>query len=281
MRRVFNLKYISIVILLSFLSCEDVVNVDVPNESPKLVVDASINWEKGTVGNEQTIKLTLSTPYFTLQNNVPAIGASVQIVNLNDNTSTNFVDNNDGKYTTNSFVPVLNTEYRLDITYNGEQYSAVETFKSVVPINDITQTTDGGFDDELTEISIFFNDPILEENYYLVKFQLTTDVLPTFFTIKDEFSNGNEMTVFFEKDDEDDEFDALNVGDEVDIELIGISKQYYNYMSLLLDQADSQGPFSSTPAPVNGNCINSSNSSNTPYGYFRLTEVDKTSYTVQ
>ncbi len=281
MRRFFIINYLLVIFSVFLLSCEDVVDIDVPNETPKLVIDASINWEKGTSGNEQLIKLSLSTPYFSLQNNVPAVGANVQVMNLVDSTIFVFTDNSDGTYTTNSFSPELNTEYRLDIAYEGEQYSSVETFKSVASISNINQTIAGGFDDSLIEVNIFFNDPVLEENYYLIKFQQTTDVLPYFITIKDEFTNGNEMTIFFEKDDEDSDLDALNPGDEVNIELIGISEQYYNYMSLLLQQTEGQGPFSTTPAPVNGNCVNKTNAINTPYGYFRLTELDNTQYTVQ
>jgi hypothetical protein len=264
-----------------FYSCEDVIDIEVPSESAKLVVDASINWEKGTLGNEQVIKLSLSTDYFASVTNVPAIGANVKVTNLATNVVTVFNDNNDGSYTTNTFTPELNIEYRLDIVYDQEAYFSYETFKSVASISNITQTTAGGFDDSLTEVNIFFNDPILEENYYLIKFQESVDILPYFITIKDEFTNGNEMTIFFEKDDEDSEQDALNPGDIVNIELIGVSKQYFNYMSLLLDQTEEQGPFAATPAPVNGNCINAMNPEKSAYGYFRLTELDKVRYTVQ
>jgi hypothetical protein len=281
MRRVFKIIFLLVIFSLFFLSCEDVVDIEVPNETPKLVIDASINWEKSTSGNEQLINLSLSTPYFATQKNIPAIGASVQVLNIANNTITNFTDNNDGTYTTDVFLPELNTEYQLDVTYGGEQYSSIETFKSVASISNVNQSITGGFNDSLTEINIFFNDPALEENYYLIKFQQTTDVIPYFITLRDEFTNGNEMTIFFEKDDEDSDLDALNPGDEVNIELTGISKQYYNYMSLLLQQTDGQGPFSSTPAPVNGNCVNITDATNTPYGYFRLTEVDAKQYTVQ
>ena len=50
-------------------SCEDAIEVNAPTENPRLVIDASINWFKGTIGNEQEIKLSLTTPYF--ENSVP------------------------------------------------------------------------------------------------------------------------------------------------------------------------------------------------------------------
>jgi hypothetical protein len=277
-------SYFNILVILGiicFCSCEEVIDVDVPNQTPKLVVDASINWVKGTDGSEQIIKLLLSTDYFSSETYVPALGADVRITNLITDEVVQFLDNNDGDYITSDFVPVLNTDYKLDIIYDGETYTSLEKFKSVSSISNITQTTSGGFNDSLIEVNIFFNDPVLDENYYLVKFQEDIDLLPTFIVLKDEFTNGNEMTIFFEKDDDDSDSDALFTDDVVNIELAGISKQYYNYMSLLLDQTEGQGPFATTPAPVNGNCINVSNPDKFAYGYFRLTEVDQETYIVE
>ena len=271
---------ITLFILFLFNSCEDVIDVDLPTTEPRLVIDASINWEKGTLGNNQEIILSLSTDYFSSDKFVPATGATVEIINLSSNEVFTFIDNNTGSYTIDAFIPELNTAYGLSIVYNNQIYYAEETFKSVTPISNINQTVDGGFDDSLTEVNIFFDDPISEENYYLVKFSEPLDLLPRYITLKDEFTNGNQMTIFFEKDEDDGVDGDLIPGDLVDIELFGISKQYFNYISLLLDQTDGQGPFATTPAPLNGNCINTLNANEPAYGYFRLTEVDKKTYTI-
>ena len=66
-------------------SCEDVIDIDVPSSEPKLVIDASINWFKGTSGNLQEIKLTLSAPYF--DNEIPLVnGAEIIITDTHNNT---------------------------------------------------------------------------------------------------------------------------------------------------------------------------------------------------
>ena len=76
------------------MSCEDVIDVNVPTESPRLVIDASINWFKGSLGNEQQIKLTLTAPYF--ENSVPpANGAQVEITDTNNNIFIFIEDSND------------------------------------------------------------------------------------------------------------------------------------------------------------------------------------------
>ncbi|MEJ6791194.1 MAG: DUF4249 family protein, partial [Lacinutrix sp.] len=116
-----NLKYILILFIIC-TSCEDVIDVEVPNIAPRFVIDASLNWFDGDSGEYQAIKLSLSAPFF--ENQVPpATGA---IVNVTDNTNTyNFVDsNNDGVYECFNFNPQLNQEYILNITYNEETYIA-------------------------------------------------------------------------------------------------------------------------------------------------------------
>ena len=52
------------ILIIITISCEDVIDVNLNNAEPRLVIDASINWFKGTTGNEQSIKLTLTAPYF-------------------------------------------------------------------------------------------------------------------------------------------------------------------------------------------------------------------------
>jgi hypothetical protein len=272
-----------LVTLLVLTSCEDVIDVEVPRAAPRLVVEASLNWEKGTVGNNQTIKLSTSTPYFdtTVVNDV--VGALVKVTNTNTNTDYIFTDENNGNYTVNNFLPIINNAYTLEIIYNGETYIAEETLKSVSEINAVEQSIEGGFDDEVLDVSIFFDDPVDEENYYLIRFIEEGDLFPILETETDEFSNGNEMDEFFEKDkDEENDQEEFNPGDNVTITLYGISERYYNYIDLLIEQYDSGGdPFSSTPAEIKGNCINETNENNYAFGYFRLSETVIVNYTFE
>jgi hypothetical protein len=80
--------YYLIVLSFFFSSCEEVIDVDLQATTPRLVIDASINWFNGTLGNEQEIKLTLTVPYFD-EEIPPANGAIVSIMNT-DNVVFNF-----------------------------------------------------------------------------------------------------------------------------------------------------------------------------------------------
>lgn len=276
-------KSLIILVTIVMSSCTDVIDVDVPTAEPRLVIEATIEWEKGTTGNEQLIKLSTSVPYFSSTTNNIVTGASVKITNNTDNTEFIFIDQNNGNYTNSSFIPVLNDAYTLEVNYEGETYIAHENFVPVVDIVEITQTREDGFDSDLLEVNVLFDDPEDEENFYFLKFQEEGDILPELFDISDEFTNGNRMTVFYEKEeDEDINQKEFEVGDVVNIEFYGVSEPYFNYIRLLIEQYESVGdPFSTTPVALRGNCTNPNNPDNYAFGYFRLTEVVKTNYTFE
>lgn len=277
------LKYGLILLGLILASCTDVIDVELQAAPPRLVVEASINWEKGTIGNNQSISLSISTPYFDSTNNEYVSSASVKVLNENDGTEFIFSHQNEGVYACIDFIPELYQSYILEIEYKEEMYIAKETLMPVTDITKISQSKENGFVDDVIGVAVSFKDPVAEDNYYLMKFQEQKDLLPTLFDADDEFTNGNEMRIVYEKiTDEKTGEKELEPGDILDIELYGISKNYYNYIRLLISQNETgDGPFSTIPAPIKGNCINSSNPKNYAHGYFRLTQVDRTTYTVE
>lgn len=271
------------VISLLLMGCQDVIDVEVPYAGPRLVVEASLDWEKGTVGNNQTINLSELRPYFDSTDPIGVAGATVQITDESNGDIIDFVDQGNGDYTTSEFLPVVNQSYTLKIVNNGTTYVAKETLMPVVAIDRVDQSTENGFDPNVIEVNVYFDDPLEEENFYLLIFQERKDLFPTLVDVSDEFTNGNEMLIFYEKfNDEDTGEKELQPGDIVDIKFYGISKTYYNYIRLLIEQNDAGGdPFATIPAPLKGNCINIDDPDDPALGYFRLTQVDKRTYIVQ
>lgn len=274
---------LSLIFCLVFASCEDVIDVKLSEAKPRLVIEASIDWQKGTSGNQQYVKLSKSSPYFDTNGNYEVTGASVKVTNNNTGAEYVFNDENDGTYTISNFLPIVNHEYTLEIIYEGETYIGKETLMPVTDITGITQSVEGGFDSELLEVNVYYTDPEDEENFYLIKYMEEGDLFPVLKASSDEFVNGNDLYDVWEKrDDEDDNEKPFEVGDNISISLHGISKRYYNYIRILIEQYDSGGsPFSSTAAKLKGNCVNVTNPENYPYGYFRATQVEKVNYTFQ
>lgn len=262
-------------IVLVFTNCEDVIDVDLNTAEPRLVIDASINWFKNTSGNEQSIKLTLTAPFFN-DSVPPANNAIVSITDANNNIFNFAEDGQTGIYRNNNFIPVINNTYVLTIIYEGETYTATETLKSVVPIDYVEQNDEGGFSGEDIELKAFYTDPANIENYYFFEFISDIAVIPTLEVYEDRFTDGNQIFGFYTEED-------LATDHIVTIRNYGVSEQFYDYMFILLQQGseESGGPFETQPATVRGNCINNTNPENYPFGYFRLSEVDELIYTVQ
>jgi hypothetical protein len=269
--------------VVGFSSCTDVIEVEVPTAPPRLVIEASIDWQKGTSGNFQRIRLSSSTPFFENLQDSPVTGALVKITNDMDGTEFVFQVQDNGSYFTTSFVPVIGQSYTLQVEHEGETYIAKETMTPVVEIDSVFQSTDNGFDQNALEVNVLFTDPANIPNFYLAKFLRQGDLLPTLFDIKDEFTDGNQIKIIYERiENEDTGEKEFEPGDVIEIDLNGISSQYYDFMRILIEQSGNSGNlFSTIPAEIKGNCINVTEPDHYPYGYFRLTEVDKRVYTFQ
>lgn len=263
-----------IILFFLIVSCEDVVDINVPEAEPRLVIEASINWYKGTSGNQQDIKLSLSAPYFDLE--IPAAtGAEVSISDDNNNIF-EFTESQPGLYQNNTFIPEINGRYYLTIVYDGDTYSASETLKAVPEIESIEQTDNTGFTGDETEIKAYFTDFIEEGNYYFFEFLNGNNAYPDLEVYKDEFVNGNQIFGYYSDEN-------LEQGDQLTIRNYGVSEQFYQFMYVLLQQNsdNSGGPFETQPATVRGNCINETNPDKYPLGYFRVSEADEYIYTIQ
>ncbi|SKB49813.1 DUF4249 family protein [Dyadobacter psychrophilus] len=271
-----NGKLGALLLLIGFLnSCTDVIDVKVPNGGARLVVDASIKWQKGTTGKTQTINLRKSTAYFDKNPNVPVTGASVTVTKENDGSVFVFADKNDGSYTATDFVPELNASYTLKILYNGNSYTATETLIAAPVVNRVEQAIEGSDGDIEIVLQVFFDDPGAVKNYYLGEFTPSNLPLPSLAVISDKFSDGNEN--YIENDNEN------NVaGVTVGINVYGISQRYYDYLNILIQQSgsDEGGPFPTIPVPLKGNCTNVNDPNEEVLGYFRLGEFDTTTHTI-
>ncbi|MEX0287870.1 MAG: DUF4249 domain-containing protein [Flavobacteriaceae bacterium] len=273
-------KLLGALCLLFFSACQDVVDIEVQNGPERLVVEASLDWEKGSPGNVQTIRLRKSSAFFDTSSLSEVTGASVIVTNDTNGETYVFTDQNNGAYVTNSFVPVLGQSYTLRIEYNGEVYTATETMTGVTDITNVFQDREDGFDEEILEVHVVFTDPEEEGDNYLFKFQRQGDRLPDLEVAEDRFVNGNEIDWWYEIEDEED-VPPFEPGDVVDIEMYGISKAYYEYIKILIDQLGGVGIFETTPVSVKGNCINTTRPENYAHGYFRLTQFVKRSYTFE
>ncbi len=264
---------LALVALTVLSSCfEDVVEVDLPASEPRVVVDAAIDWVKGTEGKEQVVYLNYTTPYFE-QTESPIAGAEVAI-RKGDKTFL-FAEDTPGVYRCQNFEPELGASYQLKVKMNEATYIAEEIMTSVASIDSIVQAVRTSFGEEELEVKVFLTDPEGVENFYLYDFVDPRKATKRLFVFDDRFTDGNAMHLSYFSDE-------LISGDSLRIKQIGASTQYYDYMSKLSSATGGGfGPFGTIAAEIKGNVLNQTNPDKPALGYFRLSEVDSDTYVIQ
>ncbi|MFH6996601.1 DUF4249 domain-containing protein [Flavobacterium sp. FlaQc-57] len=262
----------SLLFVLLFLSCDKVVELDLENGDPKIVIDAEIIWEKGTSGNQQSIKITRMAPYYSPT--TPKVsGAQVRVEN-SDGVVFTFNESEPGLYVCSNFVPAINMEYKLFVNVDGQTLTATEKLIAVPPVERIDQEFMPDISGpDLIVVSFYYKDPADQANYYLTDYKSKLSAFPEYTSTSDEFVNGNEIVEKFSDAD-------LKPGIVLDITHRGVSKNFYNYMNLILEVTNSN-PFAATPGNIRGNIINTTNADNFVLGYFRVCEANKINYVVK
>ena len=268
------MKYFSALLLfaltISLFSCEDVIEVEVQNTTPRLVIDAQFNIFTALEAPrlEGGVKLSMSANYFDL--NVPIIkDALVTITHLNSGLEYPLLfDESIGMFLPNKidFLTDFNSKYELSVLHQGQAYTGSTVFVPVPPILKAVQGTKTLFSGDETEIILSFQDFSEREDFYLYDFGQEI-----YRPIEDRFFQGEEFVFshFYSSDE-------VKVGDIITIKAHGVEEQYYNYFNLILTLTDSNGgPFQSLPASSRGNILNVTQPDNYPLGYFLISESDQ------
>lgn len=253
-------KWICIALILPFLalhSCEDVIDVDLPETDVRLVIEGLIRISGEGESDLILIKLTETAPFFDLE--VPLVSdAKVELSTSSKNYPLTY---GAGFYSTTISRKETSTEtFELRITYKGEEYRGSAKMIPTVPVDDLKQGSGSLFSGNEKELIVSYTDPPETDDYYLF------DLDYGFFLVsEDSFYQGNPFSFSYFYED-------LEAGDRVTIRILGIDKNFYDYMNIVISQTgqDAGGPFESPPAVVRGNIRNITNPENYPLGYFAI-----------
>jgi hypothetical protein len=268
------MKYFSALLLfaltISLFSCEDVIEVEVQNTTPMLVIDAQFNMytKEQQLRLEGGVRLSFSANYFDEE--LPVVkDALVTITHLNSGLEYPLLfDESIGMFVPDKidFLTDFNSKYELSVLHQGQAYTGSTVFVPVPPILKAVQGTKTLFSGDETEIILSFQDFSEREDFYLYDFGQEI-----YRPIEDRFFQGEEFVFshFYSSGE-------VKVGDIITIKAHGVEEQYYNYFNLILTLTDSNGgPFQSLPASSRGNILNVTQPDNYPLGYFLISESDQ------
>ena len=258
-----------IFLLLLFLSlsysCEDVIEVDLPVDQPRLVVDALVRI--GDVQSPTTVvRILASTTSSFFEDVSPAQLDEISILNTESNVEIQLTEETVGS---GIYRRVIATDFLtsgqlvLKINFENQLYEATTSFVPSVPIDNLVQGTTTLFSDDETEIIISYTDTPDQVDFYLFDFNFDE-----YLVSEDTFYPGQsfQFSYFYEP--------GLAPDTELEVGIMGADEPFYNYMTQLIVQAGGdQGPFQTPAATVKGNIVNTTNSDNFALGYFALSEI--------
>ncbi len=259
------MKHNILLILLSFLisifSCTEKIDIDLDSTYERIVVEGYLTDEN----KPHQVKITKSADYFSNKPAGPITGATVSI---NDgNTNFNLTETNPGIYETDTMSGVPGKNYTLSIDINGNNYTASEYMHICPPIDSIGLKK-YRLDSEYIAVLIYAQEPGNETNHYAwlayKNDTLVTDTLREVFFSDDIFIDGSYINGV------DVQYVEVGYGDIITLEMLSITKEYYDYMLKVMLETDwNGGPFDGPPANFYGNI------SNEALGYFAVYSIER------
>lgn len=272
MKKLFRLFFFCVVVG-SMTACEEVIDLDLGNSQPKIVMEGLITTDTGPY------QLTISQSVdFGETNDFPPVVGAVVTVTDEDGNSEVFREAADGVYNTIDLQGERGKTYRMDVEYAGEFYSASSTIPGTrVPIDSLAYEfmEESLFVKEGYYITAYLTDPAIEVNYYRIKVFVNGE--PYYFEIgdntfkddnlwyfNDQFFDGKQMDIEFPH--------TLQVGDKVELELYQVDKSTYDYYRTLGELGGIGGVAPANPL---------SNWSNEALGYFGAVSVEYASLVIE
>lgn len=275
--------------LLGFflISCEDVIEVDVPSQDSRLIVDALIRIDADEPFTLVTVRVSETNSFFET-----ITSADIQQITLNNLDNPGSGDEpilyetepGSGIYTRVFSTEELMTDtWFLQIDYNGEIFVATSKFVPTVPFDSVEQGDEILFEDTETEVIVSYTDVPEREDYYLFDFDFDN-----YLASEDTFYEGQSFSFSYFLDED------LEPWDEIIVSIMGIDEDFYNYMNLLIDQSNQlQSPFETPSVTVRGNIINATeidnddtfnnvdDPNNFALGYFAIVQEYQASLVIQ
>ncbi len=287
--------------MLSF-GCEDVIDVDVPEEEPRLVVNALMRVDIDEEFIPVVVSLTLTSGFFdqipitSADDNISiiqeafdedgnVIGSGVSSLSEQPPGSGIYMPDPtfDGDQRIRVEQTAFDIEYTMIIPHQGKRYAAQTRYVPTVPIDNLEIGDGTLFGDDETELIVTFTDNPDRDDFYVFDFGFGE-----FLTTEDQFFQGQQFAFSYFYDQ------IFEPGTVLEVSILGADQNFYNYMDLLIEQTEGQqGPFQTPVATARGNVFDITNLDNInvldnvenpdefALGYFAIVQEYRASITVE
>ncbi|MCC6370313.1 MAG: DUF4249 domain-containing protein [Bacteroidia bacterium] len=273
--------------VVTFSSCEDVVQVKLDEGSKIYVIDAFVN----DLAAPQTIRVLTSDSYFSNREAPPVPNASVVLRDMTDNKQYTFTYTSNGNYVytpaATETMAVVNHQYQLEVGVDGVVYTSITTQKRAAKIDSIISlpADNGGFGppakDGIFSCYLIAKDKTdSNTDYYWVK-TFRNDTLfnaPSDINLSIDGTNGPVSGVPVDSTDFTPPivflgFKPYKLFDRCKVEIHSISRDTYFFFVQAAAQINNGGLFATTPENVKTNIVTPNNAKTKAIGWFNMASV--------
>jgi len=247
-----DILHILFLSILIFTSCEKVIDVDLKDAKPRVVVEAQITSNKGV----NFVSLTKTSRFYSTDTTETIRGAIVKISNDNGNVFT-LDEIRPGLYNSNILAAYENQKYKLSIISSEGSFEATSTTKSLVKIDSVNIELNefipgGGAENENKhyQITAYFNDNPDEVNFYRLRLVVNGEYMSGFHVVDDRVFNGKTIPYNFNGI-------VLEDNDKIWVELFDVDEANFQYFYTLARLQNNGGDITpgNPPSNIEGGAI--------------------------
>ncbi|MFC0776098.1 DUF4249 domain-containing protein [Terrimonas alba] len=247
LKRIFTWCFAGATVSGLLSSCQKVIEIDTRNAEEKYVVEGVVTDE----ADKSFVKLS-TTKNITENNDFPPVtGATVLI---NDNSGNNIIlsETSPGTYTAPALVGSPGKTYSLDVTVNGEKFTATSTMPQKINLDTLFISDEILFGETRKLANIAYQDPAGKGQCYRYVQYVNGKKNKPIFVNNDDYSDGKyvQSKLWYLVDEDENPEEEIKSGDTLTIDMLCIDPAVYKYWYSVFQSATGSSQSASPANPV-------------------------------
>ncbi|RZK23660.1 MAG: DUF4249 domain-containing protein [Flavobacterium sp.] len=228
---IFTIISISALLLITLSGCEKVIDLELKDSEPVIVIYGDINDQL----ENQYVRISKSYN-FTEPNKFNAVTGARVIITSQAGSVINYSEITPGVYQSPKFRGITGVKYTLDITVEGQKFTATSTMPEKVFLDSLNFREVSFFGKNSTHLVANFHDPLGIQNQYRYLLSVKNKAVEDLVT-EDRFNDGNKVanTIYHDLND-------LEPGDDIELDLQCIDRNVYKYYYAFGQNSGEGGP---------------------------------------
>jgi hypothetical protein len=219
--------------LMALTACEKVVDIDLNNAQPRIVIEGKLyrRYSTPTAFKDSALVKLSTSKSFEADN--AFVGTAGGTVTISDDAGTVYplTEVATGIFLSTDIPCEIGHTYTLNVTMAGQAYTASSTVQVPVPFTRLSQERQDFAGDERKVANVSFTDPVGKgNNYRFIQYRNGKAAQPIFI-LNDELSDGLQISQQLNAYSSNRDSDELQSGDILTVEMNTLDNAVYKFWS--------------------------------------------------